>query len=132
MKKFLLFICLFTCSLVFAENYTVKSVKGKVQFEVSPNKFEDVKVGQTLSDSTVVNTGVNSTIIITLNDKEFTIKPMQKGTVENVKEGKRTGLSKGGKKVDTTHVAEAEEGRTAVSTASSRASEAKEDYDWDD
>lgn len=131
MKKFLLFVCLFACGLAFAESYTVKSVKGKAQFEVSPSKFEDVKVGQILSDTTVVNTGINSTIVITLNDKEFAIKPMQKGTVENVKEGKKTGLSKG-KKAETSHVAEAEEvNKAAVSTASSRASEAKEDYEWD-
>lgn len=67
-----------------ADSYTVKTVKGKVTYEVSAGKFKEVTVGQVLSISTIINTGVNSTLELTADDQTFTIKPMQKGTVESL------------------------------------------------
>lgn len=71
-------------SLFAADSYTVKSVKGKVTYEASAGKFKDITVGQVLSISTVINTGVNATLVLSADDETFTIKPMQKGTVESL------------------------------------------------
>ncbi len=134
-KKALLSVLMVLFAAVFAfadGSYVVKSVKGKVQYEAAPGKMENVKVGQTLSASTLVNTGVNSTLVLTLGDKELTVKPMQKGTVEKVAAGAVAGLKKGGAAKSTDVGDAASNNKSAVSTASSRASEAKEDYDWDD
>ena len=74
---------LFASMLAFsAENYTVKSVKGKVTYEASAGKFKPVSSGQVLSMSSVINTGVNSTLVLTADGKDYTIKPMSKGTVD--------------------------------------------------
>lgn len=131
MKKFFLLFTMVLFSFAFCEEYVVKSVKGKVQYEAAPGKMEDVKVGQKLSSSTNINTGVNSTLILILDDKELTVKPMQKGTVEKVAGNNIAGLKKSGT-VKTIDVGNTVDNKSAVSTASSRASEAKEDYDWDD
>ena len=131
MKKFFLLFTMALLSFAFCEEYVVKSVKGKVQYEAAPGKMEDVKVGQKLSSSTNINTGVNSTLILILDDKELTVKPMQKGTIEKVAGNNVAGLKKSGT-VKTIDVGNTVDNKSAVSTASSRASEAKEDYDWDD
>ncbi len=87
MKKFIAILAaaLLTAVSVFAaDSYTVKSVKGKVTYEVSAGKFKEVTVGQVLSISSIINTGVNSTLELTADGQTFTIKPMQKGTVESL------------------------------------------------
>ena len=79
-------VMLFTACLVFAaESFTVKSVKGKVTYEASAGKFKEVSKGQTLSLSTVINTGVNSMLTLTGDDgKDYTVKAMSKGSVEKL------------------------------------------------
>ena len=133
-KGFLLaLLTLFTACFVFADGaYVVKSVKGKVQYEVAPGKMENVQVGQTLSASTFVNTGLNSTLVVTLNNEELTVKPMQKGTVEKVAVAANAGLKKGGSVVSSNVSGNADNSKAGVNTASSRASEAKEDVEWDE
>ena len=82
MKKFAILITmLLTGAFLFAETYEVKSVSGKVTYESAPGKWTSVKKGQKISESTVLNTSVNSKVVLVLEDKsEVTIKPMQKDT----------------------------------------------------
>ncbi len=120
-------------SMFAAGSYKVVSVTGKVTFEAAPETWKNVAVGQELSASTVLNTSLNSSVVVALDDgKEVTIKAMQKGTLDKlVGAASNKGLSKGGFK--TTSVADDVEGTTkGIATASSRASDAKEDLDWDD
>ena len=133
MKKGLAFalVALLSACFVFAEgSYVVKSVKGKVQYEVAPGKLENVKVGQTLSSSTVINTGLNSTMVLTVDGKEITIAQMKKGTVDKLTVANAGGLKTGASA--SSGVAGTASSKASVSTASSRASEAKEDVDWDE
>ena len=61
MKKNLIFaVLLLGAAMLFAENYVVKSVSGKVTYESALGKWSEVKAGQKVSDSTVLNTSVNS------------------------------------------------------------------------
>ncbi len=135
MKKIItLLVSLFAVSMLFAaEEFTVKSVKGKVTYEAEPGVMKDVKAGQKLSPSTIINTSVNSTLTITGDDgKEVAIKAMKKGSVENLAASKGPagkGISKGTVAKDSTAAARSSEKGTA--TASSRASNAAADYDWE-
>ena len=133
MKKRLVVLALLAmaASSLFAADYVVKTVKGKVQFESQPGVWVDVKVGQVVSDSTNLNTSLNSFVILELDGNEITIKAMQKGSVDSLVAS--TAGSKGVKKgtIKSSTVAGKTNGTSkGVATASSRASEAKSDFDW--
>lgn len=121
---------------VFAEaNYTVKSVVGKVQYEAAPGTWKTITKGQTLSPSTVINTGLNSKLVLVFGDKTITIKPMQKGTIEKIalsSENDKNGVTKK-IAVNKSNVEDDSDGTTkGVATASTRASDAKDDVDWEE
>lgn len=118
---------------VFAANYVVESVTGKVTYEATPGTWKAVAVGQELTDATVINTGLNSSLVVTVDGTKVTIKAMQKGALDGLASaaGGVKGLKKGPAVAkDTT--ADATKTQKGVVTASSRASEAKEDLDWDE
>ena len=135
-KLFTLFLALFVGTMLFAAtgSYVVESVTGNVTYESAPGKFEKVKVGQELSASTVLNTGLNSSVVINLDGKSITIKAKQKGTVESLYIA--AAPAKGGLKkqsiAKTDAVDDADGKSKGVATASARASEAKEDFTWDE
>lgn len=135
-KLFALLLVLFTGTMLFAAtgSYVVESIVGNVTYESAPGKFEKVKVGQELSASTVLNTGLNSSVVINFDDKSVTIKAKQKGSVESLCVNAAT--AKGGLKKQNIAKADAVDSadgkREGVATASSRASEAKEDFTWDE
>lgn len=121
-------------SMFAAGSYKVVSVTGKVTFEAAPETWKNVTVGQELSASTVLNTSLNSSVVIALDDgKEITIKAMQKGTIDSlVGVASNKGLKKSGG-IKSSSLDDDIEGRSkGTATASSRASDAKEDLDWDD
>ena len=87
MKKFLfvLSLALLTGLALFAEEYLVKSVTGKVTYQNAPGSWLAVKVGQKLTSSTNINTSSNSKLVLILEDKsEATIKSMKKGTIDSL------------------------------------------------
>ena len=135
-KLFTLMVALFVGTMLFAatDSYVVDSIVGTVTYEKAPGKYEKVAVGQELSASTVLKTGLNSSVVLKLNDKSVTIKAKQTGSVESLfvaaapaKGGlKKQSIAKSGD----TEIADGK--REGVATASSRASEAKEDFTWDE
>lgn len=135
-KTFLMivFAAIFATSAFAANTYVVESVTGKVTYEAAPGSWKNVTVGQELSDSVVVNTGLNSTLVVDSNGTKITIKAMQKGALDGLlaAAGGVKGLKKG-PAVAKDNTADASNGsQKGVVTASSRASEAKEDIDWDE
>lgn len=139
MKKFIAiaFILVSAAAFIFAEKFEVTSITGNVTYEAAPGKFKTVKVGQKLNDSVVINTSVNSKIIIVSEGGEsVTIKPMQKGTVADLVKA-NSKVANGPKKKPGSTIAlksnaTSETGTQGVATASSRASEAKDDYEIDE
>lgn len=119
-----------------AENeYVVQSVSGNVQYEVSPDKWKKLTKGTKLAPSTVVKTNLNSALVVLQGGEKISIKAMQKNTIEKlcsaVASAKQGGV-KMGSKVATSEVdANATKSRTSVSTASSRASTAEEDVNFE-
>lgn len=122
-------------AVVFAEGgYVVESVTGKVQYEAAPDTWKDVTVGMELSGATVVNTGLNSKLVLKKGDLTVTFKPMQKDTVEKLAAAANSGKAgiKKGAAVTKKDIDTSDSKKKAVQTASSRASEAKADLEWDE
>lgn len=139
MKKIIAiaFMLVSTAAFMFAGKFEVTSVTGNVTYEAAPGKWETVKVGQKINDSVVINTSVNSKIVIVSEDGEsVTVKPMQKGTVADLVKA-NSKLAKGPKKNPASTIAlksnaTDETGKQGVATASSRAYEGKDDYEIDE
>ena len=137
MKKSILLVvfALFASLSVFAAgSFKVVSVTGKVTYESAPGTWKSVSVGQELSASTVLNTSLNSSVVIAQEDgNELTIKAMQKGTVDSLLgDTASKGIKKSGGIKKSVVGADVEGSSKGTATASSRASEAKSDLDWDD
>ncbi len=136
-KKLILAVVFAIVSAVaFAEaGYTVTGVTGKVQYESAPGTWKNIAKGDVLSATTVINTGLNSKLVLKIDDDTITVKPMQKGTIEKLLSS--SGVVKGGAK-GKLKVAKGEAldevtvKSKGISTASSRASEAKADVLWED
>ena len=134
-KLFALLLVLFTGTMLFAatNSYVVKAFVGTVEYEVAPGKFAPVSIGQELSASTVLKTKLNSSVDIEFEGKVITIKAKQNGTVESLYVA--AAPAKGGLKKQTiakTDAVDTDGVREGTKTASSRASEAKEDFTWEE
>lgn len=118
-------------SLFAAGSYKVERVTGKVTYEAN-GEWKAVAVGQELVAGTNINTALNSSLVVSDGSSSATIKAMQKGSIEIL--ASATG-SKGLKKatLSKNNVAKKASGsQSGVATASSRASEAKKDLEWDE
>lgn len=116
-----------------AQTITVQTVIGKVEREVSAGKWEAVTKGMVLTPATVINTGLNSSLTLLLGERVATIKAMQKGTVEKLTTGiasTKGGIKIGAKVTESNVTADSDQGRTNISTASTRASDATNDVEW--
>lgn len=113
--------------------FKVLSVTGKVTYEASAGVWEDVTVGMELEEGVNINTGLNSTLIVSNEaNAKITIKPMKKGLIQELAAANTKGSVKVGSKVTASDIdTTAGKPKKSVQTASSRASEAKEDYDWE-
>ncbi len=144
MKK-IFFLALVTAALfcttaVFAQTTAqtiiVQSVVGKVEYEVSAGTWAVVTPQMKLAPSTMINTGLNSSLVVKVGDKVVTIKAMQKGTIEKLiaasVAGTGGGITIGAKAADGTAATASSSDRSNISTASTRASEATEDVEWVD
>ena len=134
-KLFALLLVLFTGTMLFAAtgSYKIKSVVGSVTVETTSGKFVPAEVGAEITASTVIKTGLNSSVVIEFEGKEITIKAKQTGTVESLYLA--AAPAKGGlkmQKITKSDKSDADGVREGVATASSRASEAKEDFTWEE
>ena len=139
MRKLKVLICaafaMFAVSSLFAAGYKVESFTGKVTYEAAPGKWVAVEAGQELPASTVIQTGVNSSLVLSLDGSKINIKAMQKGTIESLTAVAATGnggIKKGSSLKSSAVAADTTKTSKSVVTASSRASEAKEDYNWEE
>ena len=123
MKKMLLLAILVIAFIyaAYAKTYTVTTSKGKI----TTRGKKVVKVCDKITESTYVDIGPHSTLIfIDENGNEYRLSGMKKGTIYDLL-FKKNNAPLGTVKGDT-------ESKSPIQTASSRASDAKEDLDWDD
>lgn len=134
MKKFLSFIFAFVLmTSVFATSYKVVNITGKVFVNNA-----QVEIEQVLDDEDVLNVRPQAAITLQPIDKieKRTFKSANNHiTVKDV--WVQSAIGKGGLKkmkiADASHIAPpVDRPREAVATAASRASEAKEDFEWDE
>lgn len=137
-KKSILFIALalFMSASIFAaasSTFKVKSITGKVTYEATPGNWKNVTQGQELLASTVINTSLNSTVVVTVDGKDVTIKAMQKDTIDSLVAAANGVAKKRSSGLRSTSVQDATNGVTSgTATASSRSHEYKEDVAWDE
>jgi hypothetical protein len=123
----------FSGPLFAGDSYTVQSVTGKVEREVAPGKWEAVKESAVLTGATVINTGLNASLVLKEGAKTITIRAMQKGTVENLAAAGSSGGVRIGGKIFSSNTAISARGTSNTSTASTRASEAADPgIEWED
>lgn len=136
MKRLFLTVFVLFCTIgLFAEKYTVKETNGNVTYKTL-DKYNKVVPGMELDDETYVNVSVQAHLIVVNSaGKEITIKSASKGTVSELVI-KYTTFQKSSLKKSTIAKAKdiAPDGpvRKGVATAASRASEAKEDFNWEE
>lgn len=118
-----------------AADIVVQTVTGKVEFEVSAGKWQAVTVGMKLAPTLLLNTGLNSSLVLKIGERIVTVKAMQKGTVEKLTSGTASakgGIKIGAKVTETDATSKTEQGRTNISTASTRAADATKDVQWEE
>jgi hypothetical protein len=140
MKKFVFVLALgalVSSAAIFAESgdkaYVVDKVIGKVECEVSAGKWEAVTGNMKLDPSSVISTGLNSSVVLKSGDRVLTIKAMQKGTVDQLVSqlaSSKTTIKLGSKVTTSDATADNVQARTNISTASTRASDATKDIEW--
>jgi hypothetical protein len=112
-------------------NFTVQAVTGRVEKEVSPGKWVEVKEGEAISEGTVIRTGINSSLVLKSEAGTTVVKALQNGEA-GILAGSAvaSGIRLSGKvaEIDTSAV---ERATGKVSTASARASNAAEEA-WEE
>jgi D-serine deaminase-like pyridoxal phosphate-dependent protein len=135
MKKLIFMVIilgLVTGAVFAADGYAVDSVRGRVEKEVSPGKWEAVSPGSMVFANTVINVGLNSRLVIKEGTKAVTIDTMGKNTVQNLisaASGGAGGVKIAGKAVNT-QTGTVSQSTSNISTASTRASDAAGDQEW--
>ena len=140
MKKIFaaLAILLVAATALFADKRAtmkVESLVGKVTYEVSYGEWAELKAGMVIDADSVINTGLNSTLTVLLSDgRTVNVKPMKKGKITEIASLSNNQLGvKIGSKITSSDLSDAlESSKKAIQTASSRASEAKEDVEWEE
>jgi hypothetical protein len=126
MKKviFVLALTVVFAMAVSAESYTVQEVTGRVHKESGSNRI-NVTIGETLTDDTMIHTGVGASLILKNGDNTFAVTAARSGKLSELivsAEGVRVRGS--AVRTDTSEVT-----RTTgqISTAAGRASDFAED-----
>ena len=118
-------LCVLT-GFVFAQNYVVESVSGRVQ-RVEGNNRVNLAVGDTVTADTVINTGVGASIVLKSGNNTFSISSSRNGKVsELISSNSRVRIRGNVSRTDTEAVSS---NRTQVTTASARASDAADGDD---
>jgi len=129
MKKIVL-LMIMVCAMtvcVFAQNYTVQNVTGRVQQEKGSSNV-DIKAGDTLSADTIIHTGVGASLVLKDKDnKTFTVAAARNGKVSELATAS-SGVRINGN-VTKTDTGSVNRVTAQASTASARASEAAADTD---
>lgn len=136
MKRLVLVLLLSLVAVfaISAQEISVEEVTGVVKVEVTPGNWEMITAETALRMNSRINTGLNSSLVLNLNGELVTLKAMQKGTVEELAAASQQsgGITLGGSLNKGSLDISGGQGRSNISTASTRASDAKEDLEWAD
>jgi hypothetical protein len=129
MKKILLvlIVLMVVGGAAFGQSFTVQSVSGRVEQETGGGKWEAVKVGSTLTNDSMVRTGIGAALTLASGGRTFSVGAVQTGKLAALTE-KSAGIRIEGR-VAQTDTGEVSRTTGRVSTASARASDAAEEED---
>lgn len=128
MKKLLAILLLLGASFVcFAADYRVVDVSGSSMYKEG-DSYKPLEVGQILTKDTYLNISLNSNLKIAYGRFIMNIKPMKRGTVEAF----TADIFDKHKVVKSNIAPGSVKSSKPVVTAASRASEAKDDIEWDE
>jgi len=123
MKK-MIFLAVFVCAaaaLVFADNFTVVSVTGRVEKE-SGNQRIEVRVNEVLDGNVILHTGVGATVVLRdESGKSVTVSAGRNGSVTELTSAAAPSVRIGGT-ISRTDTSAASRTTAQVGTASARAS----------
>lgn len=113
------------------DNYTVKSVSGKVQYEEN-GTWKTVTKGMELPSNANVTVGVGANLIVNKagEKKDVRIKSNSKGTIDSFASASSGGIKVGGAAEKNTTAKAKNAGDKGVATASSRAADVKKDMEF--
>ena len=114
-----------------ADNYTVKSVSGKVQYEEN-GTWKTVTKGMELPSNANVTVGVGANLIVNKagEKKDVRIKSNSKVTIDSFASASSGGIKVGGAAEKNTTAKAKNAGDKGVATASSRAADVKKDMEF--
>lgn len=133
MKKvlFILFLLgMVIPGMIFADDYVVNRASGRVEWEASPGNWKALTPGAVLSSSAVVNIGLNSVLVLQSGEQVITLRAMQNGAIEKLVAANTAGGIRIGGRIATTGGSASTRAAVNISTASTRASDANEDFEW--
>ena len=124
MKRSILFVLLAIAAIcsIYAQSYTVQDISGNVQRDMGGNRWEALRVGDTLRADTLIRTLVGANLTLRSDGQILTIGPLKTGTISELA-GSGSGIQIQGRVVQTDTSAA---GRSTgnVVTAAARASDA--------
>jgi len=128
MKKVMLALILVLLSSVcFAQSIEIESITGKVLYQ-SSDVWNFVTPDVLLVQNTVISTGINSKLVLLIDEKHFIIGAMKKGTIKSLLFENRITLNS---KITNSNIDSKDiQNRVSENTASTRASEATNDIEW--
>ena len=129
-KVILLVVIIFTAAAVYAQNYTVQEVTGRVERETTGGNWVPVNVGDSLRADTMIRTLIASNLTVKTGDQVLAVGPMQTGKLREVA-GSASVIQIQGRVIQTDT---GEVGRSTgrVTTASARAGDAASEIDLED
>lgn len=131
LKLLMAFACALACTAGFAADYKVMSVTGKVTYQEKSGSWTPVAKGSMIDDSTKINVGLNSKLVIFDGKEEIPIGQMKRGPVGELIGKSGAKISRSGSRHEV--AGEVSGSRKAVQTAASRGSNTDEDDDdWQD
>ncbi len=121
MLKKLFIAIMLLCSIAFANNYIVLSIVGNAEV-LRGGEWIKISRDDVLSDSSEINIGLNSSVIIMNNGVKYTLFSLSRGKVSECII--RFSIRKGSKAIANNCE------RTNISTAATRASDVTQDIEW--
>lgn len=123
--------CALACGTGFAADYKVMSVTGKVTYQEKSGAWAPVAKGSMIDDSTKINVGLNSKLVILDGEEERTIVQMKRGAVGKLLGKSDAEISRSAPRQEV--AGEASGSRKAVQTAASRGTYKGGEVDeWDE
>lgn len=130
MKKIIITLLILLNNFIFSQEIIIHEIIGKVQVSIE-NKFIPLQLEMLLTETNLINIGLNSSLVLIIDGKVYSLKSMSKGTIKELIK-KANNVIKIGVQATESNITKDASGRTNISTASTRASEGIKEVEWEE